>query len=126
MGTIDGLENDVVIANHGRDIVIRLGADAVPAVVPEIVDHQVEVVREQRPERIVEIGGETAAVAQDDSEARRIARARRTVVVVSASRRTSSVERGWGISQTASVVMAEGRVSSRRRALNGDATWAEI
>ena len=64
--TIDRLENNVVIANERRNIVILPDTDAVPTVVSEVVDHHVVVVREQRPERVIKIGSETTAVAHED------------------------------------------------------------
>ena len=70
---VDGFENDVVIVNQGRNVVVPLGADVVPTVVPEVVDHQVEIARKQRPEWVIEIDREPAAVAQDDPGSRRIA-----------------------------------------------------
>lgn len=46
--------------------------DLVPAVVPEIMDYQVEIVHEQRPEGKIQVDCETAAVTQNQSRARGI------------------------------------------------------
>ena len=59
----DGIENQIMVMHHDRNVVVLLSADAVPAMVTEVVDHQIEIVGEQRPEGIVEIRSETVGVA---------------------------------------------------------------
>ena len=61
---VDCFENTVVIIDERRDAMFMNGTDRVPAVVPEVVDHHVEIVRQQRPERIIEIDRETVAMTQ--------------------------------------------------------------
>ena len=70
---VDGLEDPVVVADESRDVVALRPADRIPAVVSEVVDDQIEVVCQQRPERIVEIDRQTVAVAQDQARAFRVA-----------------------------------------------------
>ena len=40
---------------------------SVPAVVSEVVEHEIELVRKQRPERVVEVDREAVAVAYNDA-----------------------------------------------------------
>ena len=70
--TLHRFEDAVVVAGKGVDDVGLQGTDLVPAVVPEVVDDQVVVGRQQRPERVVEVDGEAVAVAQDEAGSRRI------------------------------------------------------
>ena len=69
----EGEDNGVMVGDQRGNIVVPLGADAIPAMVPDVVDRQVEIAGEQRPERVVEIGGETVSVAQNHPRTRRIA-----------------------------------------------------
>ena len=62
----DGFEDPIVVMDQRRHVVLLLEPDGIPTVVPEVVDHQVEVVREERPERVVEIDGEPVSVAEDE------------------------------------------------------------
>ena len=68
-GAVYGFEDEVVIVNQGRDVVLLPAPDAVPAMVSDVVDHQVEIVGEQGPERVIEIDGKTVAVAQHEPDA---------------------------------------------------------
>ncbi len=47
-------------------------ADRVPAVVAKVVEDEIEPVCEQRPERIVRVGGESVGVAQNELQPLRI------------------------------------------------------
>ena len=47
-------------------------AGGIPSVVPEVVDNQVEIVDQERPERVIEIDRQPVAVAQDEPRAFRI------------------------------------------------------
>ena len=69
---VNRFENKVVVADKGRNIVILLWADSIPTVVSEIVDDQIKIVGQQRPEGIVEINRQTIAVAQHEPRPRRI------------------------------------------------------
>ena len=67
---VDRFENTVVVTDEGRNIVLLQGTDSIPTMVSEIVDNQVEIVRKERPEGIIEINRQTVAVAQDEPWAR--------------------------------------------------------
>ena len=62
----------IVVANESCHVVTLRPADRIPTVVSQVEDDQVEIVGQQRPERIVEIDGETVAVAQNQPRAGRI------------------------------------------------------
>ena len=72
-GGVDGPQNEVVIVDQRRDVVIPARADRVPAVVPEVVYDEIEGVGEQRPERIVQVDREPVGVAQDQPGTRWVA-----------------------------------------------------
>ena len=69
---VNRFENKVVVTDEGRNIVILQRADSIPTVISEIVDDQIKIVGQQRPEGIVEINRQTIAVAQHESRPRRI------------------------------------------------------
>jgi len=54
--------------NQSWDVVISSGANAIPAVISEVVYEEVKFVRKQRPKGIVEVGCEPASVAQDNPD----------------------------------------------------------
>ena len=63
---VNRFEDQFMVSNQGRNVVVLAVADRVPAVIPEVIHDQVEVRREQRPERIVEIDCETVAMTQHE------------------------------------------------------------
>lgn len=69
---VDCIENTVVVIDKRWDAMLMNGTDRVPAVVPEVVDHHVEIVRKQRPERVIEIDRETVTMTQDETWTLRI------------------------------------------------------
>ena len=72
VATFNRFKNKIMVMNQRRNVVVPLGADGVPAVVPEVIDHQVEILREQQPEWVVEIDGEPVPMAQNEPGARGI------------------------------------------------------
>lgn len=40
---VDCFQDDLPVPDHGRDIVIAQATDGIPAVIPEVMDNQVEV-----------------------------------------------------------------------------------
>ena len=62
---IDRLQYARVVSNKRGDPVVLQRAGRVPAVVPDVVDDEIEVIQQQGPEREVEIDRESVAVAQD-------------------------------------------------------------
>ena len=64
---VDLLEDSVMVADQSRHAVIFQIADCIPTVVSQVVDDEVEVLGQVRPERIVEVDGQTIAVAEDQS-----------------------------------------------------------
>ena len=85
---VDSLSNDIVVLNQYRNIMVSEIAYRIPAMVSEIVDYQVEIVGEERPEGIIKVDCETVAVAHDESRSLRVP-CRRSVMTVSSSTRTS-------------------------------------
>ena len=69
---VDSFGNDIVVLNQCRNIMVPEIAYRIPAMVPEIVDYQVEIVGEERPERIIKVNRETVAVAHDESRSLRV------------------------------------------------------
>ena len=69
---VNRFKNTVVVADQRRDIVVLQRADFVPPMIPEIVDHDFEVIEQERPEREIEIDREPISMAQDKSRACRI------------------------------------------------------
>lgn len=61
---VNCFENTVVVIDERRDAMLMNGTDGVPAVVPEVVDYHVEIVCQQRPERVIEINRETVTMTQ--------------------------------------------------------------
>ena len=70
---VDGGEELVVVVDEGGEVVALEGADGVPAVVAHVVDDDVVVVGEERPEGVVEVDGEAVAVAHDEARPVRVA-----------------------------------------------------
>ena len=46
---VNRFENEVVVANEGRNIVISQGANSIPTVISEVVDYQIEIIGQQWP-----------------------------------------------------------------------------
>ena len=70
---IDRLEHSVLVAGKSFDTVVRQGTDFVPAVIPQIVDNQVEFLGQEGPERVVEVDSKAVSVAQYEPRALRVA-----------------------------------------------------
>lgn len=69
---VDRFKNAMPVADKSRKIVILTVADGIPTVIPEVIDDEVEIVGEQRPERVIEIDRKTVAVTKDEPGARRV------------------------------------------------------
>ena len=61
---VDGLVDHVVVRDERRDVVGANVAPRVPAVVSEVVHHEVEPLAQLGPERVVEVDGKPVAVTQ--------------------------------------------------------------
>ena len=70
---VDVLEDAPVVCNEGGDVMAANVAPSTPAVVAVIVQDEVEALGQQRPERVVHVCREPAAVAHDQSRTIRIA-----------------------------------------------------
>ena len=66
-GSINGFKEAKVIADQRGQVVAFARPHGVPAVVPEIEENEVEILFEQRPERVVQIACKAIAVAQDQA-----------------------------------------------------------
>ena len=66
---VDRLENLVVVLNQGGNRMASERPNGIPAVISQVVDDQVEIVRQQRPEGNIQINGEAVAVAQNEPRA---------------------------------------------------------
>ncbi len=64
--TMDGCNDAILIAHQSRNRMHRARLRGIPPVVPEVVDKQVEVIHQQRPERIVEVDRQPNSVTHDD------------------------------------------------------------
>ena len=69
---VNSREDAVMVAHQSRHVMPGDGPDFIPAVVSEIMDYQVEIVHEQRPEGKIEIDSQTVAVTQDKPRTGRI------------------------------------------------------
>ena len=61
---MDLLMNQLLITDESGKVMSTEIAHRIPPVVSEVVDHQIEVLGEQRPERVVLIDGETIAMTE--------------------------------------------------------------
>ena len=66
------LENLVVVLNQVGNRVTSERACTIPSVVSEVMDNQVEIVDEERPEGIIQVDGKAVAVAQNEPRAGRV------------------------------------------------------
>ena len=66
------VEYAVVVTGKGIDTVVLQGTQFVPAVIPEVMHYKVEAGAKERPEWVVEVGGETVAMANDEPRAFRV------------------------------------------------------
>ena len=64
---VHGLSDGLEVAAEGRDGVPRDGAGRVLAVIPQVEHDDIEVIEEERPERVVEVDREPVAVAQQQA-----------------------------------------------------------
>ena len=71
--SVNRFDNQVVVADQRRDIVVSDCTYGVPAMISEVIDYEVELVGQKRPEGVVEIDRQTVAVAKNESRAVRIA-----------------------------------------------------
>jgi len=69
---VDRLKKPVVVTNQRRNVLLSQIADGIPTMVPEVIDDQVEFIGQERPKRVVEINGQSVAVAQNESRTRRV------------------------------------------------------
>ena len=66
---LDGVLDAQVVIDECGHMVAAQRPGSVPAVVPEVVEHEIEGVRELRPERVIEVDREAVAVAEHDARA---------------------------------------------------------
>ena len=66
------VEYAVVVTGKGIDTVVLQRTQFVPAVIPEVVYNKIEAAAQQRPEWVVEVDGETVAMAKDEPRAFRV------------------------------------------------------
>ena len=64
--SVNRFDNQVVVADQRRDIVVSDCAYGVPAMISEVIDYEVELVGQKRPEGVVEIDRQTVAVAKNE------------------------------------------------------------
>ena len=72
VGLVNCREDAVMVAHQSRHVMPGDGSDFIPAVVSQVMDNQVEIVHEQRPEGKIQVNCETVAVTQNQSRAFRI------------------------------------------------------
>ena len=73
VGRVDRFQNAVLVVGQRGHVVPFRRADLVPAVVPQVMDDDIELIGEQRPEGIVQVDRKTVAVSQYEPGAVRIA-----------------------------------------------------
>ena len=69
---IDGLKDQGIILHQHGNIVFALCTNLVPAMVSQIIEDQVEVLGEQRPERVIKVDGKTVAMTQNEARTGRV------------------------------------------------------
>ena len=70
--SVDRFEDTVVVTNQRRNVLLSQIADGIPTMVSEVIDDQIELIGQERPERVVEVDGQSVAVAQDKARTRRV------------------------------------------------------
>ena len=69
---VNRLKKTVVVTNQRRNVLLSQIADGIPTMVSEVIDDQVEIIGQERPKRVVEINGQSVAVAQNEPRTRRV------------------------------------------------------